>query len=102
MDNSSVLHGSGCVKCGRRDLGTLPYQVEMGVGGQASLVKFDRRPKAKDGDRLHLTLEDGRMLDCQVLDASPFCAVLGEGPYVDRRTVPRDLALRPRQYSTET
>jgi hypothetical protein len=65
----------------------------MGVGGQANLVRFGRRPKAKDGAQLHLTLEDGRMLDCQVLDASPFCAVLGEGPYFDRRSGPRDQEL---------
>ncbi len=61
-------------------LATLPYEVEMSPGGQASVVKFDKRPRAKDGDTLHLTLEDGRMLDCQVLDASPYCAVVGDGP----------------------
>jgi hypothetical protein len=84
------LHGKGCVKCGERDLGELPYQVEVAASGQASLVKFGRRPpKAKDGDQLHLTLEDGRMLDCRVLDQSPYCAVVGEGPYFDRRTEPR-------------
>jgi len=65
------------------------YEVEVAAGGQASLVKFDRRPKAKNGDKLHLTLEDGRMLDCRVLDASPFCAVVGDGPYFDRRASPR-------------
>jgi len=85
----SALHGTGCVKCGERDLGCLPYHVEVGSGGQASVVKFDARPPAKDGDTLHLTLEDGRMLDCQVLDASPYCAVVGEGPYFDRRVAPR-------------
>ena len=89
MDGNAILKGTGCVKCGDRDLGDLPYRVEVGVGGQASLVRFDSRPRAKDGDRLHLTLDDGRMLDCQVLDASPYCAVLGEGPYFDRRSAPR-------------
>jgi hypothetical protein len=86
---SRAIHGTGCVKCGDRDLGYLPYEVEVGSGGQASLVKFEKRPHAKNGDQLHLTLEDGRMLDCQVLDASPYCAVVGEGPYFDRRTAPR-------------
>jgi hypothetical protein len=85
------LRGTGCVKCGSRELGDLSYQVEVGVSGQASVVRFGTRPKAKNGDKLHLTLEDGRMLDCQLLDASPYCAVLGEGPYFDRRTAPRDL-----------
>jgi hypothetical protein len=87
--DSHELHGTGCVKCGERDLGVLPYHVQIASGGQASVVKFEQRPRAKDGDKLHLTLEDGRMLDCQVLDASPYCAVVGEGPYLDRRVAPR-------------
>ena len=87
--DSAALHGTGCVKCGDRDLGSLPYKVEVGTSGQASVVKFDKRPRAKNGDKLHLTLEDGRMLDCQVLDGSPYCAVVGDGPYFDRRAAPR-------------
>jgi hypothetical protein len=83
------VHGTAYVKCGPRDLGLIQYEVEVAAGGLASLVKFDRRPRAKNGDRLHLTLEDGRMLDCEVLDASPYCAVVGEGPYFDRRAGPR-------------
>lgn len=79
------VHGKGGVKSGPRDLGRFQYQVEVGAGGQASLVKFERQPVAEDGDTLHLTLEDGRMLDCQVIDSSPFCAVIGDGPYLDRR-----------------
>jgi hypothetical protein len=87
--NSGRLRGTGTVKCGPRNLGTLDYRVEVGSGGQASLVEFERRPQAKDGDKLHLTLEDGRMLDCQMLDNSPFCSVVGEGPYHDRRSSTR-------------
>ncbi len=83
------LKGTGSVKCGHRNLGQIPYRVEVASGGQASLVEFARKPPAKDGDKLHLTLEDGRMLDCQVLDASPYCAVVGDGPYADRRAEPR-------------
>lgn len=79
------VHGKGGVKCGRRNLGRIQYEVEVGAGGHASLVKFERQPNAKDGDTLHLTLEDGRMLDCQVIDSSSFCSVVGDGPYLDRR-----------------
>jgi hypothetical protein len=86
--SSGRLRGKGNLKCGPRDLGPFDYRVEVSAGGQASLVEFDRRP-AKDGDKLHLTLEDGRMLDCQVLDNSPFCSVVGEGPYHDRRSSTR-------------
>jgi hypothetical protein len=87
--NSNRLHGRACVKCGRRDLGAIDYHVEVSPGGQASIVEFERRPDAKDGDYLHLTLEDGRMLDCEVLDASPYCAVVGDGPYRERRASER-------------
>ena len=58
--DSLELHGTGCVKCGERDLGILPYRVQIGSGGHASVVKFDERPTAEDGDTLHVTLEDGR------------------------------------------
>ena len=87
--SSRRLRGTGFVKCGPRDLGSLSYRVEVDTGGHASLVLFDRRPRANEGDRLHLTLEDGRMLDCEVLDASAYCAVVGDGPYPDRRSATR-------------
>jgi hypothetical protein len=80
-----VVSGKGGVKCGPRDLGRFRYQVEVDPGGQASVVKFEHQPNAEDGDTLHLTLEDGRMLDCQVIDSSAYCAVVGDGPYLDRR-----------------
>ena len=83
------LTGTGFVKCGPRNLGRIRYRVEVASGGQASLVEFARKPPAKDGDKLHLTLEDGRMLDCQVIDSSPYCSVVGEGPYPERRTSQR-------------
>lgn len=86
--SSGRLKGTGSVKCGARNLGQIPYRLEVSAGGQASLVEFERRV-AKDGAQLHLTLEDGRMLDCQVIDASPYCAVVGDGPYPDRRTSKR-------------
>lgn len=90
MDSSPILTGTGELKLGARPLGKLPYQVEISsANGQATLVRFARKPPARDGQTLHLTLEDGRMLDCEVLDASPFCAVIGEGPYDERRARPR-------------
>jgi hypothetical protein len=42
-------------------------------------------PDAMHGEVFHLTLEDGRILECQVLDVYPtYCAVL-DGPRVERR-----------------
>jgi hypothetical protein len=88
---SVEMDGTGCVKWGPRDLGCVPYRLEVDAGGQASIVKFARSLRVRDGAKLHLTLEDGRMLDCQVLNASRYCAVLGEGPYFDRRTESREV-----------
>lgn len=83
------VRGIAVVKRGPHDLGSVRYQVEVGGGGKVSVVKFDRPLEAEDGETLHLTLEDGRMLYCQVIDSSPYCAVLGEGPYFDRRSTDR-------------
>ena len=84
------VRGKACVKSGPRDLGWIQYKIEVGLGGHLSIVKFEHPVNAEDGERLHLTLEDGRMLDCQVIDSSPYCAVVGEGPYLDRRAKPRN------------
>ena len=85
MADSQGLSGIGRVRAGVRDLGTLAYSVERTTNGQATIVKFGSQPSASDGEKLHLTLENGLMLDCQVVDSSPYCAVVGEGPYRDRR-----------------
>ena len=87
--DSGPLRGTGSVKCGPHDLGPIQYQVEVSAGGHASVVLFEQPLKVKDGQRLHLTLEDGRMLDCRVLDGTSYCSVIGDGPYRDRRAVPR-------------
>jgi hypothetical protein len=42
------------------------------------VVELESPPRAQDGEVLQLTLEDGRVLHCQVRDASPYCRVLGE------------------------
>jgi hypothetical protein len=39
-------------------------------------VKFGRKPPLRAGELVHLTLEDGRVLNCRVLDESPYCAVI--------------------------
>ena len=80
------LSGTGELKMGQKALGRVPYEVEISsANGLANIVRFAKKPRARDGQQVHLTLEDGRMLDCRVLDGSPYCAVVGEGPYHDRR-----------------
>ena len=90
MGDRPTLSGTGLLKSGPRRLGPVAYEIETSSdNGLASVVKFNRRPPVRGGERLHLTLDDGRMLDCLVLDGSPFYAVLGEGPYYDRRRARR-------------
>jgi hypothetical protein len=38
---------------------------------------------------LHLTMEDKRFVLCRRLDHWRFCAVVGDGPHIDRRRTPR-------------
>jgi hypothetical protein len=53
-------------------------------------VKFNRKPPLRDGELAHLTLEEGRVVNCRILDESAYCAVVGDGPIIERRRVPRD------------
>jgi hypothetical protein len=86
MSGTPTLSGRGRLKHGSQDFGQIEYEIETTIdNGQATIVKFARKPPGKRGERLHLTLQDGRMLDCFVLDGSPYCAVVGDGPYTDRR-----------------
>lgn len=55
------------------------------LNGSSTVVSFDPMPDAAHGDVFHLTLEDGRILECQVLNEyATYCAVL-EGPRAERR-----------------
>jgi hypothetical protein len=45
-----------------------------------TIVELESPPIAQDGEILQLTLEDGRVLLCQVRDMSPYCRVLAEKP----------------------
>jgi hypothetical protein len=84
-----ALKGTGIVRRGDAILSKIAYTIHFTepLGGQATVVEFAVRPPGTaDGDRVHLTLEDGRVLTCEVLDESPYCAVHGDGPLVERRT----------------
>jgi hypothetical protein len=84
------LSGSGTITTQGNPRKTVSYTVHFSMNGQATLVELNPRPDAPDGERLHLTLADGRFLTCQVLDESPYCAVIGEGPLHERRRTPRE------------
>jgi hypothetical protein len=60
------------------------YRLEE-FSDRATVVGFDPMPDAAAGEVFHLTLEDGRILECQVLNAyTTYCAVL-DGPRAERR-----------------
>ncbi len=84
---TGTLTGKGTLRRGSRIIATVYYTVQTNPrDGQASVAQFDAKPPGtSEGDLLHLTLEDGRVLNCQILDKSPYCAVVGDGPIVERR-----------------
>ena len=85
-----ALRGRGILRASNRTAVTVRYTVHLDpVNSQASIVRFGRKPPVRDGELVHLTLEDGRVLTCRVLDESPYCAVIGDGPIVERRSTPR-------------
>ena len=89
--SEGILTGEGALSWGPRRVGSVTYKIHLDpANGQASLVELEPKPPAKDGAFLHLTLEDGRVINCQVLDESPFCAVVGDGPIIERRKHVRD------------
>ena len=78
--------GVGALHWGPRRIGSVSYTIHFSrASGQAFVVELEPKPRAKDGDLVHLTLEDGRVLNCEVLDESPFCAVIGDGPIIEHR-----------------
>lgn len=84
MSQDQTFFGVGRLHRGHRNLGCVGYNLRN-VNGTATVVRFDPMPDAAQGDVFHLTLEDGRVLECQVLDEyTTYCAVL-DGPRVERR-----------------
>jgi hypothetical protein len=82
----STISGTGVLRRAERIIGAVRYTMHVGLNGQANIVKFDARPPVRDGDLVHLALEDGRVLNCRMLDGSSHCAVEGDGPIVERRS----------------
>ena len=84
MSQEQTLRGVGRLHLGQRNLGCVGYVLQSFEGANA-VIRFDPMPDAAHGDIFHLTLEDGRVLECQVLTtSSTFCAVI-DGPRPERR-----------------
>ncbi len=86
MEPTGALFGKGKLRRGQRTIATVVYKIHLDpANGQAFVVEFDPKPRAEDGELVHLTLEDGRVINCEILDDSPYCAVVGDGPIEERR-----------------
>jgi hypothetical protein len=76
--------GIGFLKSGQRNLGQTHYEIHVGMRDKPdTVVELESPPIAQDGEILQLTLEDGRVLLCQVRGMSPYCRVLGEKPMAE-------------------
>jgi hypothetical protein len=97
MSQGQTFQGVGRLHRGHRNLGCVGYSLESG-SGPTKLVRFDPMPDAALGDVFHLTLEDGSILQCQVLseDATDFAVLNGPQPErrVNRRPAPTTRAFR--------
>jgi hypothetical protein len=89
------------LKSGQRSLGKTHYEIHVGLRDKPdTVVELESPPIAQDGEILQLTLEDGRVLLCQVRGMSPYCRVLGEKP-ADGTSGPKSDALGDRSLDPE-
>jgi hypothetical protein len=84
MSQSQTFCGVGRLRRGHRSLGCVGYTLQA-LTGPARVVRFDPMPDATQGDVFHLTLEDGRVLECQVLTEYATCCAVIDGPRSERR-----------------
>jgi hypothetical protein len=56
------------------------YQLHVDIGGRAVMVELLDRPDGMAcGDTVQLLFEDGGRLECQVLDNTSMCTIVGGG-----------------------
>jgi hypothetical protein len=61
-------------------LGHLAFTIEMDSSCRVQLLYFTHMPDGvSEGDVLHVVLDDGREVECSMIDGVPLCAVV-RGP----------------------
>ena len=91
--SARMTSGTGQLRSGQRNLGSTHYEIHVGLPNKPdTVVELESPPIAQDGEILQLTLEDGRVLLCQVRGMSPYCRVLGEKPTSDNAAAPTSSA----------
>src|SRR5688572_27098373 len=76
--------GVGRVRIGNRSLGCVGYALECAASSTV-LVRLDPMPSSVEGDVFQLTLKDGRILDCRVLDEHDGCCAVLDNAQLERR-----------------
>jgi hypothetical protein len=62
--NEGILIGKGALHWGARRVASVMYKIHIDpANGQASVVELEPKPPAQDGECIHLTLEDGRVVN---------------------------------------
>lgn len=71
-----IIRGRGRIEVGHFRSET-ELELHVDPSGRPVLVQFDEHPDdLPDGTVLRLTLDDGRVLHCQVLGDSPLCSLV--------------------------
>jgi hypothetical protein len=73
----NVIHGRGRLEAGHF-ASEAEYGLHVDPCGRPLFVQFEEHPdNLADGTIVRLTLEDGRVVHCQVLGDSPLCTIVG-------------------------
>jgi hypothetical protein len=71
--------GEATLLCGGTSIDTR-YQLHIDIGGRAVMVELLDRPQGLAcGQSVQLVFSDGRVLECQLLDDTRMCTVIGDG-----------------------
>jgi hypothetical protein len=74
-----VEQGTATLVCGQARIETR-YLLHIDIGGRAVMVELVDRPDGMASDEtVQLFLENGRVLQCQVLDNTSMCTIVGDG-----------------------
>ena len=79
MSSFRVENGTATLVCGPSRIETR-YQLHVDIGGRAVMVELVDRPDGMAcGDTVKLIFGDGGFLECQVLDNTSMCTIVGSG-----------------------
>ena len=79
MSEFRLEQGTATLMCGQTRLETR-YQLHIDIGGRAVMVELLDKPEdLASWESVQLLFMDGCVLDCQVLDSTGMCTIIGDG-----------------------